>query len=382
MKSMIAQLRFALFPVLALLALQMTVWGGPWAWAAGVMLLAVNLVGDELTDLYLETVNKPRRALLDALLYSVPILAVAMTFIMLMQTANPGTVMARLASASGFGAPAQAGWLSFLGVVFTTGILTGHSAVAYGHELIHRPNRLAWLIGQALCARCLHPSVAIEHVYGHHLNVGTPVDASTAPRGMGFWRFVLRALIWENKGAVAIEAKRLGRKGLPFLSVGNRVLQGFAILSAMLLAVVLSSGWQGTVAFLASGIMGLAFFILGNYISHYGLVRAPEMPILPRHSWNSPRFFSTSTLLNIPRHSHHHASGSAPYWELAPMEKAPVHPHGWAWMSIAALMPPVWFRIMQRQLNEWDRDMASPEELKLLGASRGKPDNSNIPSAA
>ena len=381
MKDMIAQFRFCIFPALAATSLVMSLWGGLWIWAAGFMLLAVNLVGDEVTAPYLETTNKPYTALLNALLYTVPILAAAMTLVMLMYTANPGTAIAKLGSAVDLNASTNTGWLPFLGAVFTAGILTGHVAVAYGHELIHRPGHLAWLTGQALCARCLHPSVAIEHVYGHHLTVGTPVDASTAPRGMGFWRFALRALSWENKGAVAIETRRLKRKGLRFMSVHNRVLHGFAMLATMLAVVLLLSGQAGLLAFLASGIIGLSFFILGNYISHYGLVRVPETPILPRHSWNAPRFFSTSTLLNIPRHSHHHASGSTPYWELSPMEKAPVHPHGWAWMSLAALAPPVWFHVMQPQLDIWDSEMASPKELLLLGLPSRRAVGSTLPPA-
>ena len=172
-----------------------------------------------------------------------------------------------------------------------------------------------------------------------------------------------------EQGAATIEARRLARRGLPFLSSGNRFLQGLAMLAVLLAAIVVSAGWSGLAAFIVSGLMGLVVLQLGNYISHYGLVRVPGCPVGPRHSWNAPRFVSTSVLINTPRHSHHHASAGTPYWGLAVMDRAPVHPHGWAYMSAAALVPPLWFRVMQPCLDAWDADMASPDELALLSAA-------------
>ena len=42
---------------------------------------------------------------------------------------------------------------------------------------------------------------AIEHVYGHHKNVGLPIDPATAKRGENIFVFIFRAIVKEQKDA-------------------------------------------------------------------------------------------------------------------------------------------------------------------------------------
>ncbi|MGE0499745.1 MAG: fatty acid desaturase [Rhizobiaceae bacterium] len=359
------QLRFAMFPALMVAALVATASGGPWIWLAALMLLGLNLLGDEVTENYFGRAVHVNPTFVSTVLYSGPVLTMVMLVLMLLHTAAPGTWMSERAAASGIGGMADGRWFDAAGATVACGIFLALVTVAFAHELIHRTRRGDWLIGQFICACCLHPSVAIDHVFGHHINVGTAGDASTAPRGMGFWRFLARAVVWETLGAIAIESRRLARRG-GFLSVGNRFLQGMAMLASLALIVGGLAGWSGLLAFAASGTIGTVVFTLGNYISHYGLVRAPGCPIEPRHSWNAPKYFSASTLLNLPRHSHHHASGGTPFWKLEMIDGAPVHPHGWALMSFVAMAPPLWFRLMRPCLERWDADLASEQELAII----------------
>ena len=369
MKALVAQGRFALFPSLMLAALVMTAKGGIWIWTAGIALLAVNLLGDEVTDEYFDRVDRPNRWFLDALLYAVPVLVAAMTVLMLLYTAAPGTPMAGLAAALGFDAALPDAWTAAAGATFTTGVLTAwrasRSATSSSTEPPGSSGFWASCCARAACIPRSRSSMSTAITW-------RSARRRTRRRRHAAWVSGVSCCAGcygRTRGAATIEARRLARRGLPFLSSGNRFLQGLAMLAGLLATIVVSAGWSGLVAFIVSGLMGLVVLQLGNYISHYGLVRAPGCPVGPRHSWNAPRFVTTSVLINTPRHSHHHASAGTPYWGLTVMDRAPVHPHGWAYMSAAALVPPLWFRVMQPCLDAWDAEMASPDELAMLSAA-------------
>jgi len=363
--QLLAQTRFALFPLLLAFGLCTLAMGGPWVWAGGALLLVAQVVFDEPGGNYLDRVAKPNALFLETVLYAAPALIALATLAMLLHAADAGTPMAALARRLGIGADGAAWWIEAAGAVFSAGIFAGCGGVAFAHELSHRRSRRDWLLAQALLARCMHPSIALEHIFGHHVNVGTPLDPSTPPRGMGFWRYLPRAVAGEVKGAWTIEKTRLSRRGRPVVSAENRFLQGLWLQAALLAGAFALAGFSGLAALVLSGVYGLLVIELGNYVTHYGLVRAPGQPVRPRHSWNAPRFGSTSTLINSSRHSHHHASTATPYWNLAILEGAPIHRHGIALMAFIALVPPLWFKAIKPQIEDWDARMASPEELAL-----------------
>ena len=49
----------------------------------------------------------------------------------------------------------------------------------------------------------------MEHVYGHHKNVGLESDPATAKRGENIYAFIIRAIIKEQKDAWLIELDQL-----------------------------------------------------------------------------------------------------------------------------------------------------------------------------
>jgi alkane 1-monooxygenase len=81
--------------------------------------------------------------------------------------------------------------------------------------------------------------------------------------------------------------------------------------------------------FLLAALAGRSVLEAVNYFEHYGLVRMPEEPIEPRHSWNSNKVLSNVVLFNLARHSHHHAQGDAQYWQLRAYPEAPTLPYGY-----------------------------------------------------
>ncbi|MCB1498783.1 MAG: alkane 1-monooxygenase [Bauldia sp.] len=369
MKALVDQGRFALLPAMQLIGLLTIAVGGPWLWLGGALLLGFNLLLDDVGADYLEIVESPSRAYLDAMLYASVPLVVLLTAGLLFYTASPGTIMADLASGFGIVRQGAAWWVDSAGLVFSVGVLGGFAAGSFAHELLHRPTRGEWLMSQSLLARCLHAAFALEHIHGHHVGVGTPHDISTAPRGLGFWRYLPRTYVGAIRGAARIEADRMRRMGLPWYAPRNRFLQGVLLELAMLVAVAIVAGRAGLGAYLITAAIGVLIIELGNYVAHYGLVRASGRPVLPRHSWNAPRFFSSSVMVNAPRHSHHHRSATTRYWDLAVLDGGAIYPYGTAVMSVIALVPPLWFRVMQPHLDDWDARQASSEELEIIRRS-------------
>ena len=89
-----------------------------------------------------------------------------------------------------------------------------------------------------------------------------------------------------------------------------------------------------------------------NYIEHYGLVRKEISAgiyekMLPKHSWNSGHRVSNWFLINLARHSDHHFIASKRYQILTNVEDtAPQLPFGYGTMFLIALIPPLWFSLM------------------------------------
>jgi alkane 1-monooxygenase len=150
------------------------------------------------------------------------------------------------------------------------------------------------------------------------------------------------------------------------LAPANRFLQGLILELLIVVGVFTAAGMGGLGAFLASTTIGILVIELSNYVAHYGLVRVPGQAVEPRHSWNAPRLVTTSLALNLTRHAHHHEDAGRRYWKLTVLDDAPIYPFGLGIMETIALMPPIWFRCVHPLLEDWDRRLASAEELELL----------------
>jgi alkane 1-monooxygenase len=106
--------------------------------------------------------------------------------------------------------------------------------------------------------------------------------------------------------------------------------------------------------FLASAFIGAALLETVNYIEHYGLKRnfakTTYERVQPAHSWNSNHIMGRLTLFELSRHSDHHYLASRKYQILRHMPEAPQMPTGYPGMILLALFPPVWFKVMHKQM--------------------------------
>lgn len=245
-------------------------------------------------------------------------------------------------------------WFDMLGLVLSLGF-TNALAINTAHELGHKNSRLEKWMAKLLLALPAYGHFPVEHNRGHHRNVATPEDSSSARMGEGLYRFMLR----ETRGAISracrLERERLERKRRRPWGLANECLQSWLMTLVYYTGLMMVLG-VGLLPFLLAQALFAWFQIsIANYIEHYGLLRQKGedgryLPCRPEHSWNSNRLLSGLVLFNLQRHSDHHANAGRRYPALTSDPQAPELPAGYPLMFIVAMFPPIWRRVMDPRL--------------------------------
>ena len=235
--------------------------------------------------------------------------------------------------------------------IVSTGVLGGVLAINPAHELVHKSAALERIAGGLLLTSVGYHGFKIEHVRGHHVNVATPADSSSANFGESVYAFLPRALRDNVRNAWRLEAQRLRHSGRRVWSHENEMLRWTALWLALLAAFALWLGTAGALFFIAQGIAAASTLEIINYVEHYGLARNAVAPgryerVTHLHSWNAPQRFSNWLLFNLQRHSDHHANARRRYQVLQHHDDSPQLPAGYATMFVLALVPPLWRRVM------------------------------------
>ena len=265
-----------------------------------------------------------------------------------------------------------------ISLVALTGLFIGIMGTVPGHELVHRKkNKFDMFMGNWLLAFSWDCAFAIEHVYGHHKNVGLGHDPATAKRGENIYLFILRAIIKEQKDAWSIELNQAKRREQSFISIRNRMIIGYFRSLFITFIAYLIGGISGTLIFLLCAFIAKSLLEVINYSEHYGLIRVSGETVSPRHSWNSNSTMSSIYLYNVTRHSSHHEKANLKYWELRSYNDAPMMPQGYLTMLYMAIFLPYFFhRMMAKKLIEWDKNYATDNE-RILAIEQNK--KSGIP---
>ncbi|MGI9369548.1 MAG: alkane 1-monooxygenase [Ruegeria sp.] len=259
------------------------------------------------------------------------------------------------------------GSLEKFALFFGMGVLSGTIGINYSHELMHQSGRFERWLGDILLAMVLYCHFRSEHLLVHHRYVGTPRDPVTARYNEGFHRFYPRVLRQSLISSFRAEREKLERNDRPWTDPANPFwrylgLQGFMVLLAMLLG-----GWSGLALFLVQAGTAIWQLELVNYVEHYGLTRkhlgeGNYEHIRPRHSWNASQKASNWLLINLQRHSDHHYKPNRrfPLLQHHSEDAAPQLPYGYPVMTVAAMIPPVWRRVMNPRVRAW-RQQYYPE---------------------
>jgi alkane 1-monooxygenase len=241
-----------------------------------------------------------------------------------------------------------------IGLALTMGMVSG-IAINTAHELGHKRDDLEKWLSKVALAQSGYGHFFIEHNRGHHVRVATPEDPASARLGESFWAFLPRTVIGSLTSAWGLERARLARGGDRALSVGNDILQAWAMTVVLFAALTAAFGLVVLPYLLLQAVLGFCLLEVVNYLEHYGLRRQKREDgryerCRPAHSWNSNNVASNVLLYHLQRHSDHHAHPTRRYQALRHVDEAPQLPTGYAGMILLATCPPLWRRTMDRRL--------------------------------
>jgi alkane 1-monooxygenase len=247
-------------------------------------------------------------------------------------------------------------WYDTLGRVLTMGLFCGTFGINAGHELGHRHKKYEQLMAKALLLTSLYTHFFIEHNKGHHKNVATANDPSSAPYRITLYAFWLRSITGVYKGAWHIANEEQRKKILPWWRNEMWQLQLLQLFFIVIIYIVFSA--TVLLYFLAAAIIGILLLETVNYVEHYGLTRQLKQSglyerAMPQHSWNSNHVIGRLILFELSRHSDHHFMASRKYQLLRHHDDAPQLPTGYPGSMILSTIPPLWFFVMDKQMKRY-----------------------------
>lgn len=238
-----------------------------------------------------------------------------------------------------------------VGLVLSLGVILSTCGINVGHELGHRSTAHEQFFSKVLLLPNLYLHFFIEHNQGHHKNVATPEDPASARLGENVYLFFWRSVTQSYLSAWSIEKKRLLRIGYKNWSFHNRMIRFQLIQFVYLLLLTFLFDVHVMLLLALSGVIGFLLLELVNYIEHYGLQRkrlpsGRYEPVQPKHSWNSNHEIGRIVLYELTRHADHHFKSTRKFHTLRHFDEAPQLPFGYPMSMLIALVPPLWFRMM------------------------------------
>lgn len=252
---------------------------------------------------------------------------------------------------------AQLTTIEYIGKISAMGLMCGVIGINVGHELGHRNNRFDEFLGEILLLTSLDTHFLPYHNAGHHFNVATPKDAATARKNEIVYLFWIRSHFQSYYQAWETENRRLKNSGRNWFHLQNRMLIYTICNILLLVGIFFLFGLNALLAFTAAAVFGILLLETVNYIEHYGLLRKQNEKgryerVKRTHSWNSDHRIGMLMLFNLSRHSDHHYNGSKHYQLLKSLPESPQMPTGYPGMMLVALVPPLWFSIMNKKIQD------------------------------
>jgi alkane 1-monooxygenase len=270
-----------------------------------------------------------------------------------------------------------------VGLSFTIGFVGG-IGISTAHELGHKRESVERWMSKIALAQSFYGHFYIEHNRGHHVRVATPADPASSRMGESLYAFWPRTVGGSALSAWSLERRRLARHAQGPFRLGNDVLNAW-LLSGVLWVALLAWLGVGILPYLVlQAVIGFTLLEIVNYLEHYGMLRqrvgAPGSErferVEPTHSWNANQIATNVLLYHLQRHSDHHANPTRRYQALRDYEDAPQLPTGYAGMLLIALIPPLWFRVMDTRVvahyyGDVTRANLSPRKRERLLAQHG-----------
>lgn len=249
-------------------------------------------------------------------------------------------------------------WSETIGKTLSIGILQGSNGINVAHELGHKPGLLHQMASRILLWPSLYGHFTTEHNYGHHTKVSTPEDPATSRYGEWLYTFWFRSIIMGYISAWKIKLGML-RSVSGFKKFIGHPLIDFVIWPLLFpVLIYYFFGYYASIASLCIAMISVLLLESINYIEHYGLLRKKTSdtryePVEKIHSWNSNHELGRVILYELTRHSDHHYKAFKKYQNLDHFDASPQLPYGYPGSILLALLPPVWFSIMNPRVTTW-----------------------------
>ncbi len=248
-------------------------------------------------------------------------------------------------------------WWEIVGMVISTGICCGVIGINVAHELGHRKSKLDRILSKSLLFTSQYMHFIIEHNKGHHKNVSTIDDPSSARLNEPVYTFFFRTIIGSYISAWQIQNKELKDNSNSFFSFQNEMGLFFILQIGSLIAIYFLFSPLTMVLFILASLFGILLLESVNYIEHYGLQRKRSESgnyerVQPWHSWSSDHVIGRLVLYELTRHSDHHFMASRKYQILRHLNEAPQLPAGYPAMIILSLIPPLFFKVMNPRVEK------------------------------
>ncbi|RZT84220.1 alkane 1-monooxygenase [Pseudonocardia sediminis] len=252
-----------------------------------------------------------------------------------------------------FIATQDAGVFGMVGLAMTLGSVAG-IGINTAHELGHKKESSERWLARIALAQCFYGHFYIEHNRGHHVRVATPEDPASSRMGESFWAFWPRTVVGSVASAWRVERKRFARRDKHPFRLRNDVINAW-LMSAVLWGVLIAVFGVAILPYLViQAVFGFTLLELVNYMEHYGMLRQKVGPpdrrrferVTPAHSWNSNNIATNVLLYHLQRHSDHHANPTRRFQTLRDFSESPVLPTGYTGMMALAVIPPLFYRVM------------------------------------
>jgi len=246
--------------------------------------------------------------------------------------------------------------IAYTGLVVSLGVVNSIIGFTLAHEFIHRLTKTEKFAGYFLLLQNNYMHYGIEHVKGHHVYACTPADPHTARIGESVYAFLPRAILRTYTNAIRIERKRLQHYNykIPFL---HNSMLWFGILQiGLMLAIFFVLNLPALMFFVSQNFVAIIMLHIVNYLQHYGLMRAKNADdkyekLNEHHAWNCGKRNTSLNLFQLENHADHHMHPGKSFEKLQHTDNSPEHPAGYSFMVLLSLIPPLWFRIMNKRIS-------------------------------
>jgi p-cymene monooxygenase len=334
-------------PLISLVGIAGFLLGGNWVWLGVLTFPAITLLDSVLPrDLHIRRITSPLWAAVPVWLGALApvIIFVAFAWRLSVETLSIGQIV---------GGTLSCGWLALV------------PGIAAQHELFHSRGRIARTIGRYAQFTLLDGMRDVEHVVYHHLDVSTPIDISTAPRGTSIYRYTPRTVYEVVRVSLKAESDALQKRGFSRWNYKHRAWKILVIQIIYQSIIYAIGGWVAVLCTLAAMTMARIWVEMFSYFQHYGQTRIPGTPIGRRHVWNHMGAVTRLVGFELTNHADHHLDPYAPYYKLRPHREAIPMPSIFV-CFLAALIPPIWDEmIIKPALKRWDLEFATPAEREV-----------------